>query len=199
MPMNVRSVQDERDGLLAFLAQQRAALRNAVHGLSEAQAQVSPTASSLCLGGLLKHVAIAERDWIDRIGQRGAAISGDWQAAFADYYASFRILQDETLAGWLDTYAEIARETESVIAGIGDLGQHVPAPATWHGTPLMPAEGGWSVRWILLHLIEETARHAGHADILREALDGSDAGHLMAAAEGWPAGWDSWAKEGSAA
>jgi hypothetical protein len=58
-------------------------------------------------------------------------------------------------------------------------------PAPWNPDP-----DGCTVRWILLHLIEETARHAGHADLLREALDGGLSGPLMAAAEGWPAdGW----------
>lgn len=199
MPMSVRSVTDERDGLLAYLAQQREAVRNGVHGLTDEQARVTPTASSLSLGGLLKHVAIGERDWIDRIVQRGAARSADWQAAFNDYYASFRLLDGETLVGWLDAYTQIAAETERVLAGIADLSQHVPAPAIWQGTPLMPAQGGWSVRWILLHLVEETARHAGHVDIVREQLDGSNAGQLMAAAEGLPAGWDSWTKPGDQA
>ena len=45
----------------------------------------------------------------------------------------------------------------------------------------------WTVRWVVLHLITETARHAGHADIVRETIDGASAFPLMAAAEGWPA------------
>jgi len=53
--------------------------------------------------------------------------------------------------------------------------------------PWFPKDvSAWSVRWVLLHLIEETARHAGHADILRESIDGATALPLMAAAEGWP-------------
>lgn len=77
---------------------------------------------------------------------------------------------DETLTDVLVRYDEVARETEAVIAGIDDLGQDVPVPK---GVPWFPADlDAWSVRWVLLHLIEETARHAGHADIIRESIDG---------------------------
>jgi hypothetical protein len=76
------------------------------------------------------------------------------------------------------------RETEAVIAGIEDLGQAVPVP----DAPWFPKDvEAWSVRWVLLHLIEEVARHAGHADIVRESLDGATCYELLAAAEGWPA------------
>ena len=78
-----------------------------------------------------------------------------------------------------------AAETEAVIAGIADLGQAVPVPK---GVPWFPDDvEAWSVRWVLLHLITETARHAGHADIVRESVDGATAFPIMAGAEGWPA------------
>ena len=81
-------------------------------------------------------------------------------------------------------YQRVATETNQVIAGIDDLGQAVPIP---HDTPWFPRDvEAWSVRWVLLHLIEETARHAGHADIVRESIDGATAFSLMAAAEDWP-------------
>jgi hypothetical protein len=84
----------------------------------------------------------------------------------------------------LRLFDEVAAETEQVIAAIPDLGQAVPVPK---GVPWFPSDvDAWSVRWVLLHLIEETARHAGHADIVRECLDGATAFPLMAAAEGWP-------------
>lgn len=180
MPGNVNPVKDEREGLLAFLAQQRYVLRLAAHGLTDEQARVKPTASSLSVGGLIKHVAATERSWMDTLLQRPAPESGE-----TDYAAGFTLGEDETLEGVLATYAEAARETEEIIAGIADLGQPVPVPK---GVPWFPQDvEAWSVRWVLLHLIEETCRHAGHADILRECLDGATAMPLMAAAEGWPA------------
>ena len=79
--------------------------------------------------------------------------------------------ENETLVGVLARYDEVAARTESVIAGIPDLGQPVPVPK---GVPWYPDDlEAWSVRWVLLHLIEETARHAGHADIVRESVDGA--------------------------
>ncbi len=94
-------------------------------------------------------------------------------------------MTDETLAEVFDLYDAIARETEAVVAAVPDLGQDVPVPP---GVPWYPDDvDAWSVRWVLLHLIAETARHAGHADIVRESIDGATAFPLMAAAEGWPA------------
>jgi hypothetical protein len=103
------------------------------------------------------------------------------QAAYED---NFHLAPGETLAGALAAYDDVARETESVIAGI-DLGDAVPVPK---GVPWYPDDlDAWTVRWVLLHLIEEVARHAGHADIVREAIDGATMFELMAGAEGWPA------------
>ena len=82
-------------------------------------------------------------------------------------------------------YDEAPRRPTRSMAAIADLDQPVPVPK---GVPWFPDDvDAWSVRWVLLHLIEETARHAGHADIVREAIDGATAFPLMAAAEGWPA------------
>jgi uncharacterized damage-inducible protein DinB len=182
MPGGVAPVADEREGLLAYLAQQRLLLRVAAHGLSDEQARATPSASALSLGGLVKHVATTERGWMDIVLQRPRPPA---EASQDDYLANFRLGPDETLATVLDLYAEVARETEAVIAGIPDLGQAVPVP---RDMPWFPADvEAWSVRWVLLHLIEETARHVGHADIVRESLDGATAIPLLAAVEGWPA------------
>jgi hypothetical protein len=100
-----------------------------------------------------------------------------------DYAAGFRLEAGETLADALAAYAAVAAETEAIIGAIPDLGQPVPVPK---GVPWFPQDvEAWSVRWVLLHLIQETARHAGHADIIRESLDGATMYALMAAAEGW--------------
>jgi uncharacterized damage-inducible protein DinB len=181
MAGNVPPVADERDGLLAYLAQQRHVLRIAAHGLTDEQVRLAPTAGSLSVGGLIKHVATTERGWLDIVLQR----QRDEGDPNNDYEANFRMTEDETLADVLSLYDEVAAETKSILAGIADLGQAVPVPK---GVPWYPDDvDAWSVRWVLLHLIEETARHAGHADMVREAIDGATAFPLMAAAEGWPA------------
>lgn len=177
MPGSPPPVADERDGLLTYLAHQRYVLRLAAHGLTDEQARATPTASNLSVGGLVKHVAFTERGWIDTVLQRDSGSN-------YDYLSSFRLGANETLAGVMQFQNDVARETEAVVDGIADLGQAVPVP---QDVPWYPDDvEAWSVRWVLLHLIEETARHAGHADILREALDGATAIPLMAAAEGWP-------------
>lgn len=179
MPGQVRPVADEREGLLAYLAHQRYVLRLTAYGLTDEQARATPTVSPLSVGGLIKHVASTEAGWIDVMLQRTSA--GHEQ----DYHAGFRLEPGETLAGVLERYDAVAARTEAEVAMVADLGQAVPAP---RGVPWYPDDvEAWSVRWVLLHLIEETARHAGHADMVREALDGGTAFPIMAAAEGWPA------------
>jgi uncharacterized damage-inducible protein DinB len=183
MPMNAPLIENEREGLLAFLEHQRQAVRYAAYGLREDQARLRPTPSGLSLGGLVKHLADAERNWTDRIE---GLPPGD--ATYEDYLSTFVLTEDETLASVLEQYEQASARTGAVIDGIDDLGLRIPLPAA----PWYPDPEGCTVRWILLHLIEETSRHAGHADIIREALDGGLSGPLMAAAEGWPE--DGWIK-----
>ena len=179
MPGQVRMVSDERDGLLAFLAGQREVLIIAAHGLADEQARAVPSASPLTVGGLIKHVASTETGWIDLVEQKPQ--DEDGAQAYLD---DFTMTADETLAGIIDRYRQVAARTEQVVAGIADLGQAVPVP---RGVPWFPQDlDAWSVRWVLLHLIQETARHAGHADIIRESIDGATAYPLMAAVEDWP-------------
>jgi uncharacterized damage-inducible protein DinB len=184
MPGQVPPVSDEREGLLAYLAQQRDAIRIAAYGLTEEQLRAAPSASSLSVGGLLKHVTSMERGWIDTMLQRSKS-EKDWEEAAEEYGSGFLLTPEDTLTSLLDEYAKAAAETEEAVAGIPDLGQAVPVP---QGVPWLPDDvKEWSVRWVLLHLIEETARHAGHADTVRESVDGATAYELMAAAEQWPA------------
>jgi uncharacterized damage-inducible protein DinB len=182
MPGQAPPIADERRQLLAYVEQQRDGIRYAAFGLTDEQARLTPTAGSLSVGGLVKHVTDMERGWIDMVAgrQRGGSFE-EQQAAYEDNY---RLGPDETLAGALANLDAVARETESVIVDI-DLDRPVPVPT---GVPWYPDDiESWSVRWVLLHLIEEIARHAGHADIVRESIDGATMYELMAAAEGWPA------------
>jgi uncharacterized damage-inducible protein DinB len=182
MPGQAPPLTEERELLLAYIAQQRDGLRFAAYGLTDDQARLTPTAGTLSIGGLIKHVAATERHWIDiAVRPERARSRAEQRQHYAD---GFRLRGDETLAGVLAAYEEVAKETEETIAGIDDLNQPVPVP---RGVPWFPADvDAWTVRWVLLHVIEETARHAGHADIVRESIDGATMYELMAAAEGWP-------------
>lgn len=172
---------DEHDLLLGYLDQQRAVLRLAAFGLTDDQARTAPVAPSpLSVGGLLKHVTHVERNWMDVVS--GRERPGDAQEAYA---AAFAMRDDETLASVLADAQAAGAETTRIVREIADLDRPVPVP---QGVPWYPPDlDAWSVRWVLLHLATEIARHAGHADIIREAIDGATAFPLMAAAEGWPA------------
>jgi uncharacterized damage-inducible protein DinB len=182
MPGDVRPVSSESEALVAYLAQQRYVLRLTAYGLDDEQARATPTPSPLSVGGVIKHVTAVERYWMDVVLQR---VKGADEQTETDYENNFLLGPDETLQGTLEAYAEAARATEGIVDSIGDMGHRVPVPA---GVPwFLKDVDAWSLRWVLLHLIQETARHAGHADIIREAVDGGTGFPLMAAAEGWPA------------
>jgi uncharacterized damage-inducible protein DinB len=181
MDANARPVADERDGLLTFLAQQRRVLKAAAYGLTPAQLRATPSVSALSVGGLIKHVTDVERGWTDSILRKRRSGSVE------EYGAGFSLTEDDTIESLIAAYDEVATYTEEAVAGIADLGEPVPVP----DEPWFPKDiEAWSVRWVLLHVIEETCRHAGHADIVRESIDGATAYELLAGAERWtPTPW----------
>jgi uncharacterized damage-inducible protein DinB len=169
-------VADERDALQKFLDQCRLQLRLTAHGLTDEQARATPCASSISVGAAIKHVAFVENSWMNMV----EGVARDDQAAFAEAWV---MREDDTLEGVLAGYDEAIARTDRVVASRG-LDDPVPVPK---GVPWFPQDlDAWSVRWVVLHLIQETARHSGHADIVREQVDGATAFPLMAAAEGWP-------------
>jgi len=177
MAATVPPVANEREGLLEYLAHERYKLKVTSYGLTDQQARATPSASELSVGGLIKHVAHTERSWTGHILRREAELD------FGAYTGTFRLTEDETLESVTEFYDEVAAETSEIIAGIDDLGYPVPVPpAPWNSKDVTE----WSVRWVLLHMIEETARHAGHADIIRETVDGGTFYPLLAASESWP-------------
>lgn len=175
----------ERADLIAALATARAALTNTVRGLSDEQAGERPTASALCLGGLIKHVASIEEGWLRFVVDGPSALRHDlpdgvtWADIAAgtarefpqwmiDHQNDFLMLPGETLAGVVERYEQVAAQSEKIIASVPDLSATHPLPeAPWHEPGAVR-----SVRRVLTHVIAETAQHAGHADILRETLDG---------------------------
>ena len=156
----------ERTDLIESLRRHRAFLRFTVQNLTEEQARMRPTVSALYLGGLIKHVAATEAQWV-RFAEGGAeAMNRNWGP---DAYSRHWHLQTgETLAGVLADYDAVAAHTDEVVATIPDLdADHALPQAPW-----FEPNARWSVRRVFLHVIAETAQHAGHADILRESIDG---------------------------
>ncbi|MEV4615142.1 DinB family protein [Kitasatospora sp. NPDC049258] len=155
----------ERADLLETLTKHRGFLRHTVRGLSDEQAARRTTVSELCLGGLIKHVANVEARWM-RFAVGGAAAM---RSEPIDWEGQFRMDPGETLDGLLDAYERVARETDELVATLPDLGLTHPLPEA----PWFEPGASWSVRRVLFHIIAETSQHAGHADIIRESLDGA--------------------------
>ena len=155
----------ERADLIESLRRHRGFLRYTVQGLSEEQARLRPTVSALYLGGLIKHVAATEASWV-RFAEGGAeAMNRNWDP---DAYARhWHLQQGETLAGVLAGYEEVAAHTDALVATIDLDADHALPEAPW-----FDRGARWSARRVFLHVIAETAQHAGHADILRESIDG---------------------------
>ncbi|GAA5144420.1 DinB family protein [Pseudonocardia eucalypti] len=171
-----QTLTGERADLLATLAQHRFFLRNTTRDLTDEQAGRRTTRSELCLGGLIKHVAHGERQWVSFILEGPSAMSkngkewADWtEEDYADYHNDFRMQPGETLAGVLADYERAAERTNQVLAALPSLDDDHPLPSA----PWFEPGARWSARRALLHIIAETAQHSGHADIIRESLDGA--------------------------
>jgi hypothetical protein len=154
----------ERADLLDSLGRHRYFLRFTTQNLTDEQAARRSTTSELSIGGLIKHVGFVESRWAGFITGGATAMGA---AAEDDWVNGFRMLPGETLKGLLDRYTEVAAQTDELIRTV-DLDSSWPLPeAPWYAP-----NTSWSARRVTLHVIAETAQHAGHADIIRESLDG---------------------------
>src|SRR5215831_3265157 len=136
----------ERADLLAALAKARYFLRFTVRDLT-------------------KHVALTERQWINFILEGPSAMGMNTD----EWAGGFQMPEGETLAGLLDRYEEVARRTDELVTTLPDLDAAQALPEA----PWFPPGARWSARQVLLHVVAETAQHSGHADIIRESLDGA--------------------------
>ncbi|WP_369144944.1 DinB family protein [Streptomyces sp. R44] len=167
---------DERGTFLDFVETQRAALRRSLLGLTEEQAASRPSVSELSLSGLVKHVAEMELNWLRMAQQR----PNERQRTQETWGDGFRLVEGETIPELLDFWAGVAKETEEFARSVPSLDDTFPLPPA----PWFPKDGRVSMRWMLLHLVEEMGRHAGHADIVRESLDGKTSFELIAEENG---------------
>ena len=144
-----RSFGDDRQVLTLLLQYQRESLARKVFGVSEVAARQSPVPSGTTLLWLVEHLAYAERLWIMR-----RFVGGEKPAPVTTHQTV-----DSALAAYRDTWAAV----DAVIGA---------APSLDELSVIADDRGHVTLRWIIAHLLEETARHAGHADILRELIDG---------------------------
>lgn len=174
----------EAAALATYLREQVEAVRTAAFGLTEEEARLAPARSDLSVGGILKHLGYTWLSW----QRREACERGDrgWELTEADYaafYGSFALTAEETLTQILEEYDAATDALVAAVEAIEPGAEVLEAPAPWFGrmepTPV-------THRMLALHLIEEFARHAGHADVVREQLDGALAGQLTLAVMDMP-------------
>ncbi|HEX4015107.1 MAG TPA: DinB family protein [Frankiaceae bacterium] len=150
--------ETERAGLCESLDLQREALIEKLQGVSDEDARRTPTASSLSLLSLVKHSAVWERRWF-QVVVAGRSFAGEWPEAQPQDENAFRLAQDDTVKTVVAHYREQIAVSQEILRTF-DL----DAPCAWPGI-------AGNLRWVAIHMIEETARHAGHADIIRETID----------------------------
>jgi uncharacterized damage-inducible protein DinB len=190
-------VADERAGLLEYVKAQQYAFHAVAFGLTDEQARSTPTVSGLSIGAIIKHVTGCQRSWMQRVASAPEPVPADrrsMEERAADYEAEFVMREDETLADILAAFDKGNAEALTLIETV-DLGAAVPTP---QDVPWFPKDvAAWSVRWVLFHMIEELARHAGQADIIRESIDGATLYELLAGLEDWePTPWlTPWGKQ----
>ena len=180
--VDLETLTGERRDIVEALRAHRGFLLQTVQGLDQEQATRRTTVSVLNLAGLIKHVADTEASWLRFAqGDPGAMDGGAWndidwtdpviqqRRAEGDLrHDEFNLVGDETLEGVLARYAQVAAATDAFVVD-ADLDLSHPLPEA----PWFEPGASRSVRRVLLHVIAETAQHAGHADIVREALDGA--------------------------
>ena len=186
MPAMPPPIADERAGLKEYVAAQQYAFHALAFGLTDEQARSTPSVSALSIGGLIKHVTSCQHGWMERVAAAPELAESDQRPMddqTADYEEEFVMREDETLAEILDKFDEQNAETIRLIETT-DLGAAVPIP---QDVPWFPKDvPAWSGRWVIFHMIEELARHAGQGDIVRETIDGATLYELLAGLEGWP-------------
>jgi len=182
--MYLPAEDDEVTTLVAYADQQLAAIRASVLGLTEDQARETPCRSVLSVGGVVKHVSYGLAGAVVRLTAGPDAKPPLDEAGFAAYAASFTLAADESAGAVLDAFDRNRAAFLAAGSAVDPDGSTWEPPAPWAGVP-----DSRPVRWryYLGHLVEEFARHAGHADILREQLDGQAVPALMMTLEGVPA------------
>lgn len=186
MPAMPGPVADERQALRDYLFQQQYAFHAMAFGLTDEQARSTPSVSALSIGALVKHATGCQRSWMARVVAAPEPPPADdrpMEERQAEYADEFTMRADETLASLLEAFAAQSAETLRLVE-TADLDAAVPVP---RDAPWFPKDvDAWSVRWVVFHMIEELARHAGQGDVIRESIDGATMYELLAGLEGWP-------------
>lgn len=174
---------NEITSIARYIDQQLEAIRASALGLTEEQAQSTPCRSALSIGGIIKHVARGARGAATRIRDPHAERPLD-EAAYAEYMGSFTVADDVTVAATIEEFDAARADLMDALATADPDADATEPPAPWAGV-YQPSP--IRVRFFLNHQIEEFARHAGHADIIREQIDGESVQTLVHTLAGTPA------------
>ncbi|MEU1985797.1 DUF664 domain-containing protein [Nocardia sp. NPDC019395] len=158
--------RQEREDLVQLLDEQREMFRITLRGIGEEQARQRTTASELTLGGLLHHLISCEQEWTEVLVERDETA----EQKLEDYEGAYIIGDDETVDDLLAEWERVAANTAELIRTVEDLDASIPTPTN----PWVPGRVWWSARFMILHILREIAHHSGHADIIREQLDGAN-------------------------
>ncbi|MFB6575439.1 mycothiol transferase [Kocuria palustris] len=188
MPFFTRQVTTEHDALAAFASQQIRQVATTLQGLDAEQLRRTPAASQMSLGGIARHCLFVGNEGIfASLDPARARTHGtrDFQAGVPSADA---VHDDDTAESLITALHDMAAWVEHTVPSV-DLEARIPVP----DKPWFPDDvESWPVRWVVLHAIEEYARHAGHADILREQIDDKGAYELNALADGEPWAPEDW-------
>ncbi len=175
---------DEIDGLANYLDQQLAALRASAIGLTEEQVRMRPCRSALSIGGLLKHATYGMEGATRRLRSPEGAPPAIDDDAYDAYMGSFALTDDESGQGALDAFDRARTEYVAAVRESDPAAATIEPPSPWFGIfDARPANS----RYYLVHQVEEMARHAGHADIIREEIDGMSVAAIQLSLDGMPA------------
>jgi Protein of unknown function (DUF664) len=178
------TANDELTGIASYLDQQLGALRAAAIGLTDEQIRLRPCRSALSIGGLLKHATQGMTGATQRFASPSAEPGGFDEAVYTAYMAAFSVDDDESAQDVIAAFDAARVGYLAAVRGADPSAASVEPPAPWFGIyDARPA----NVRYYLVHQIEEMARHAGHADIIREEIDGTSVPAIQMSQEGMAA------------
>ena len=176
--MYLPQIDDERTTLCNYLEVQLDAIRASAHGLGDDLARQTPLRSALSISGVLKHATFVMKQSLSGAGRH------EHDQPFDAFFDSFAATTDESVESLLDTFDAVRTEYMAMCRQ-GDLEEEISVgPMPWYG---MNEKRRAKLRYLYVHHVEEFARHAGHADIIREQIDGAKAAELLSAVENLPA------------
>ncbi|OYO23126.1 hypothetical protein CGZ93_06605 [Enemella dayhoffiae] len=172
---------DESQAITGYIDEMLDGIRNSAHGLTEEQGRSRPCRSGLSITGIIKHATWVMRQQLPADQDEGSDAEPGFAARAAEFMGSFTPAENETLARLLAAFDQIRPGYLTAIRAMDPAAEVTVGPKPWDDQP-EPVQA--TQRMLLVHHVDEFARHAGHADIIREQIDGAQAMPLLFAVQG---------------